>query len=50
MHEEFQKFLLGTQDAQTALGKVATELENRMVQYLKDNPGATVEQPKGLSD
>lgn len=50
MHEELQRYLLGTQDAATSLGKVATELETRMIQYLKDNPGSKVEQPKGLSD
>jgi len=50
MHEEMQKYLLGQQDAQTALGYVAGELESRMKQFLADNPGSAVEQPKSLSD
>ncbi len=50
MHEEMQKYLLGQQDAATSLGLVAGELEKRMQQYLADNPGSAVEQPKSLSD
>ena len=50
MHEEMQKYLLGEEDAATALGNVANELQARMKQYLADNPGSKVEQPKALSD
>ena len=50
MHEEMQKYLLGQQDAETSLGTVASELEARMIQYLADNPGSAVEQPRGLAD
>lgn len=50
MHEEMQKYLLGQQDAKTSLGRVAGELEMRMKQFLADNPGSAVEQPKSLSD
>lgn len=50
MHEEIQKYLLGEEDAATALGNVANELQARMKQYLADNPGSKVEQPKALSD
>ena len=50
MHEEMQKYLLGQQDAATSLGNVAKELEARMKQYLTDNPGSKVEQPKALGD
>ena len=50
MHEEMQKYLLGQQDAETSLGNVAKELEARMKQYLTDNPGSAVEQPKALSE
>jgi len=48
MHEEMQKYLLGKQDAQTSLTNVSNELEKRMKAYLKDNPGSSVEKPKGL--
>jgi multiple sugar transport system substrate-binding protein len=50
MHEEMQKYLLGQQDAKTSLGLVAGELEKRMKEYLTENPGSAVEQPKSLSD
>ena len=50
MHEEMQKYLLGQQDAETSLGNVARELEARMKQYLADNPGSAVEQPKALGE
>jgi len=50
MHEEMQKYILGQQDAETSLGNVARELEARMKQYLADNPGSAVEQPKALSE
>lgn len=42
-HEEIQKYLLGDQDAETSLTYITAELENRMKQYLTDNPDATVE-------
>lgn len=45
MHEEIQKYLLGQQDAQTALYRICNELEARMKKYLADNPGYKVEQP-----
>ena len=50
MHEEMQRYLLGEEDAATALTNVSDELEARMIQYLADNPGSAVEQPKGLAD
>lgn len=49
LHEELQKYLLGQQDAETALNIICDELEARMKQYLADNPDAAVEQPKSLS-
>ncbi len=48
MHEELQKFLLGKQSAKESLLNVMAELEKRMKTYLQENPGSTVEQPKGL--
>ena len=48
MHEELQKYLLGKQSAQDSLFNVMEELEKRMKNYLKENPGSAVEQPKGL--
>lgn len=48
MHEEMQKYMLGKQDARTSLFNVVTELEKRMKAYLAENPGSSVEQPKGL--
>lgn len=50
MHEEIQKYLLGQQDAKVSLTNVSNELEARMKQFLKDNPGSKVEQPKALAD
>ena len=49
LHEEVQKYLLGSQDAKTSLGNISKELEARMKKYLADNPGFTVEAPKSLS-
>src|SRR5450830_1739659 len=49
LHEEVQKYLLGKEDAKTALGKITAELESRMKKYLADHKGSTVEQPKSLS-
>ena len=49
MHEEIQKYLLGKQSAETSLKNVSNELERRMKAYLKENPGAKVEKPKGLN-
>lgn len=40
MHEEIQKYLLGDEDAETALDTIADELETRMKNYLKENPDA----------
>lgn len=48
MHEEMQKYLLGTQSAEKSLTNVSKELETRMKAYLADNPGSSVEKPKGL--
>jgi multiple sugar transport system substrate-binding protein len=48
MHEEMQKYLLGKQDAATSLTNVSNELEKRMKEYLKANPGSAVEKPKAL--
>lgn len=48
MHEEIQKYLLGEESARVALLNVANELERRMKEYLKDNPGSSVEKPKSL--
>lgn len=49
LHEEMQKYLLGQQDAKTTMDLITGELETRMKQYLADNPGSAVEQPKSLS-
>lgn len=49
MHEELQKYLLGQQDAETALNNITSELEARMQKYLADNPGSAVEQPKSMA-
>ena len=49
LHEEVQKYLLGQQTAEDALGNISAELETRMKQYLADNPGSVVETPKTLS-
>ncbi len=38
MHEEVQKYLLGTQDAQTALQNITNPLEERMKAYMTENP------------
>lgn len=48
LHEELQKYLLGKQSSEDSLFKVVLELEKRMKAYLEENPGSTVEQPKGL--
>lgn len=48
MHEEMQKYLLGKQSAEVSLTNVVNELEKRMKSYLSENPGSSVEQPKGL--
>lgn len=45
MHEEVQKYLLGQQDARTALHNILNELETRMKKYMADNPGYKIEQP-----
>lgn len=47
-HEEMQKYLLGKQSAETSLFNVSNELERRMKAYLAENPGSSVEKPKGL--
>jgi multiple sugar transport system substrate-binding protein len=44
-HEEVQKYLLGQQDAKTALDNIAVELQARMKKYLADNPGYKTEVP-----
>ena len=48
MHEELQKYLLGRQSAEDSLFRVVLELERRMKAYLAENPGSSVEKPKGL--
>jgi multiple sugar transport system substrate-binding protein len=45
MHEEVQKYLLGQQDAKTALDNICNELQARMKKYMADNPGYRIEQP-----
>ena len=45
MHEEIQKYLLGQQDARTALDIILNELESRMKKYMVDNPSYQIEQP-----
>ena len=42
-HEEIQSYLLGDEDASTALKKITAELQKREDQYRKDNPKSTVE-------
>lgn len=49
LHEEIQKYLLGKQDAETALSNITNALEERMKKFLADNPGSAVEQPKSIS-
>ncbi len=49
LHEEVQKYLLGDQSAEDTLNKIANELTTRMKAYLKDNPGAVVEQAKKVA-
>ena len=48
MIEEIQKYLMGQQDAQAALDSFCNVMEERMKTYLKDNPGATVEEPRTM--
>lgn len=48
-HEEIQKYLLGKQDAKTALSTICNELETRMKKHLTDNPNTTVETASVLS-
>ncbi|WP_434693273.1 ABC transporter substrate-binding protein [Hungatella sp. SB206] len=48
MIEEIQKYLMGQQDAQTALDSFCNVMEERMKAYLKDNPGSTVEEPRTM--
>lgn len=43
-HEEIQKYLLGDQDAETALNVICDELQARMTAYLEENPDSIVEQ------
>jgi multiple sugar transport system substrate-binding protein len=45
MHEEVQKYLLGQQDAKTALDNICNELQSRMKKYLADHPGSQVQKP-----
>lgn len=48
LYEEIQKYLLGEQDAQTALDNICTMLEEGMKEYLSENDGATVDTPKTM--
>ncbi len=45
LHEEVQKYLLETQDAQTALNNICTPLEERMKDYMAENPDYKVLNP-----
>lgn len=47
---EMQKYLLDQQSAEDACNHIGDELTKRMKQYLEDNPGSTVEQPKKISE
>jgi len=42
-HEEIQSYLLGDEDAKTALNNICSALQERQTQYMKDNPTAKVE-------
>lgn len=43
MHEEIQKYLLGTQDARTSLDNICNELEKRMKAYKEEHPETVIE-------
>lgn len=43
-HEEIQKYLLGDEDAETALHTITDELQLRMTEYLEENPECIVDQ------
>ena len=42
-HEEIQSYLLGDQDAKTALDNICNALQERMDEYMAENPDAEVE-------
>ena len=42
-HEEIQKYLLGDEDAETALTTITDELQSRMKQFIEENPDTKVE-------
>ncbi len=42
-HEEIQKYLLGKEEAGTALTNITDELQSRMNDYMTKNPDATIE-------
>lgn len=42
-HEEMQKYLLGDEDAQTALNSICDELQIRMTDFMEKNPNTIVE-------
>ena len=48
LYQEIQKYLLGEQDAASALGNICTMLEDGMKEYLANNEGAVVDTPKTM--
>ena len=42
-HEEIQKYLLGDEDAKTALTTITDEMQTRMTAFLEENPDTIVE-------
>lgn len=43
LHEEVQSYLLGDQSSAEALGNICTALQERMDEYMAENPGAGIE-------
>lgn len=43
LHEEIQSYLLGDVDAETALNTICDALQERMDEYLEENPDAEIE-------
>ena len=48
MIEEIQKYLMGEQSAQEALDSFCNVMEERMKEYLKENEGAQIEEPRTM--
>lgn len=48
MIEEIQKYLMGEQSAQEALDSFCNVMDERMKEYLKENEGAQIEEPRTM--